>query len=285
MRKITVVCDDEHHISFERTKSIYTQSQKPQVNFSKKETLDFIDYLRGKENVTIESRIEERRTLFSHYSYDSATEIGKALETIKSGKTAMGAYCALAAKKAKLNSNYRLIPEFGYIFYEDIIEYLMNIGFEEEEAAHLCFVIQSRGFKNSRWKADSRLGTDFAAWAASSMGFLDSREMIFNLFRVDYLEYLHKNTVSDETDFTVTRHTVRGAYNGYAYLTRSMTGKQDDGFIIGYRDTGKNVTAESITALCAFLLKQTDLPEVIARNLDEDEVITVRRVNDMPCKK
>lgn len=253
-------------------------AEYPEGIIPRDELLDFINYLREKENVAIESRVEIKRTMFNTYRYSVGALAENELKRIKSSSSAEQVYEKCSAELAKKNSNWKVIPQFGYICEEDLFEYLVTVpGLSQQEAKELTLCIENRVFKRSAWEKDERLSTNFKTWARASGGFLRTRDYLPNLFRLEWLEFCHRNTASDATTFTVTEQSTRGAYNGYAYLTSRLMGASGDGLILGYRDNTNQLDKEKLILLAELLLKETGMPEMWVRNMNEDKLTVIKQ--------
>ena len=278
MSRPIVIFKEDGKISFSN-ENLLAKSPEPIV-YSREETLAYIDYLRNKPYITIDSRVERYRTMFNRYNRSIGTIALRMIEKICSAKSAVDAYHRIAAEKAKYNSSWKLIPELGYIFSEDLGDYIVGLGFSEDEAKSVAAEIQFGNFKKSQWKDDPRLPVEFVAWAGNSKVPLESRSIIFNLTRFDYIEYKHRTQVTDQTKFTVTKCGLEGLHNAYKYMTKGIEGLGNDCFVIGYRDAEGVVPTEDLIELCEFLMQSTGMPEVILRNITEDEVTVIEE-----CRK
>lgn len=244
---------------------------------SRERVLDFITYLRGKGSVAIESRVEISRGFFNLYPHSVYAVAKNEWKTVKGASSSEEVYEKIAARAAKKNSNWQLVPALGYACEEDLIEYLLSLGFPEGEAADLTCCIENRRFKRSAWENDERLSTDFRVWAGASGGELARRDYLPNLFRLEYLEFCHKNTLSADTEFTVSEHSTRGAYNGYGYLTSRLMGESGDGLILGYRDNYHLLDREKLILLSELILRETGMPEMWVRDMNRDTLTVVAR--------
>lgn len=137
-----------------------TVNRSPKKYITRKEAVAFLTYLREKEYVTIEERTEERG-LFNRYVFDYRPLESEALDLIKSADTAEDAYGIIASKKAKLNCLWKTFPQGGAFFSEDLVEYLMSLGMDEEESKQLTICIENRAFSKSKWYKDKRLPDNF----------------------------------------------------------------------------------------------------------------------------
>ena len=254
---------------------------KLQSDFSKRitrgELLNFITYLREKKNVTIESRTETVRTsLFRVGTVDVGEIARRELELIKSADSSEAVYCELASRKAKGNCRWKTVDGFGYIFEEDLTEYLLSLGFSADEAEEMTTFIVTGRFKKSEWKKRPELSEEFILWAGSGVPLMQ-RNYLPNLFRLDYLEFCHAGTLSPDTSFTVTQAYTGGAYNVYGYLTSGLSKVAEGRIIIGYRDENQKVDREKLIVLAEMICRETGAQEVLLRNVKESMVTIIRQ--------
>ena len=246
----------------------------------RKEAIDFLDYLRRKEQVTVESVVQVHKTFFNTCTIPIAPIAAETLAVIKKAGSGEAAYAALAARKAKANCMWKLVPELGYAFSEDLVEYLMATGFSAERASEIAGVIEKRKFrqfyKDCRQEDREKFPENFAVWASASPGALESRELLASLFRAEYLEYLHRTSPPESTVLVTKDVPLAGKYNQYRYLSSKLTGKSGDCIVIGFRD-GKDRYEERLVAEAELLCKDTDCPEIWIRNFDRDCITVVKK--------
>lgn len=269
-------------IEIRKEKTICNLMPNGHEAISRRELMDFIDWLRNKEKISFESRVEIQRTLFRACPYSVTSVAKQALKTIRNADSAEEAYGIFAAELAKAYTRWKSLPGFGYIYEEDLTEYILSLGFSETDAESMTACIENRRFKGSVWHNDARLSQNFRDWANASGGYLRSRDYIPNLFRLEYLKFCHKNTLSPETAFTVSEHSTRGTYNGYGYLTSRLMGASSDNIVIGYRDNYGKIDKEKLITLAELFAEETAIPEVWIRNMNEDRLTVVRRTDS--CK-
>ena len=280
MSKLYVTKDEIGNIVFGKEKAETVPAAANGERMARSEVLDFISYLRRKEKVEIENRIEVRRTLLNSYPYALSKIAKDVLSLIKKASGAEDAYCRLASEAAKANSKHRIMPGFAYVMEEDLTEYLIGCGYDDEEAKKLTSCIENRAFKRSVWENDERLTENFKVWAAASAGMLMSRRYVTNLFRLEYLEFRAESTDTDDVTYTVYELSTRGPYNGYGYSTSRLMEQSGDGLILGYRDNYHRLDKEKLIILSEMLCKETGLPEMWIRDMNEDKVTVVRRKDD-----
>lgn len=219
----------------------------PDENYvTKEEELAFIGYLREKDDVMIEARTEERG-LLNHYIFDYEPIEREILELIKSAENEEDAYNLLAGKISKLNPRWQDFPICGAWMEEDVIEYLLLLGYDIDDAKKITFAVGNRGFKNTDWIKDKRLPDSFKIWACSSTGFLRSRAYITDLFRKEYALF-HKRKES------------LGKFGGYI---------PSGAAVIVFRDDEKQVNTEKLAEIAASMY-ECGIGEVTVKNLNSD---------------
>lgn len=106
--------------------------------------IDFIRYLRNKENVIIDPYIT--RTMFKS-NVDRTDTVIKLLEKIKNADDEFVAYGITARSIChSANTNWKLCPHISY--HEDLYEYLLEIGYEDEEATFYTKVVAGGNYKD-----------------------------------------------------------------------------------------------------------------------------------------
>ena len=245
-------------------------NRSPKKYITRKEAVAFLTYLREKEYVTIEERTEERG-LFNRYVFDYRPLESEALDLIKSADTAEDAYGIIASKKAKLNCLWKTFPQGGAFFSEDLVEYLMSLGMDEEESKQLTICIENRAFSKSKWYKDKRLPDNFRLWAKASAGFLYSRNHITDLFRIDYSEFCRDILSQEDTFLTLERPWD----DAYRFLVPDNL--PDEVLILTYRGEANTVNKDDFVDAVKTLCKETGVGEVWIRNLNEDKITLVKR--------
>ena len=117
--------------------------------------IDFIRYLRNKENVIIDPYIT--RTMFKS-NVDRTDTVIELLNKIKKADDEFVAYGIIARSIChSANTNWKLCPNISY--HEDLYEYLLEIGYEDEEATFYTKVVAGGNYKDYiRQKAKSIIG-------------------------------------------------------------------------------------------------------------------------------
>lgn len=106
--------------------------------------IDFIRYLRSKENVIIDPYIT--RSMFKP-KVDRTDTVIKLLDKIKKADDEFSAYGIIARNiQVYANTNWKLIPDICYI--EDLYEHFLELGYDEEYADFFSKVIAGGNYKS-----------------------------------------------------------------------------------------------------------------------------------------
>ena len=106
--------------------------------------IDFIRYLRNKENVIIDPYIT--RTMFKP-NVDRTDTVIELLDKIKKADDDFVAYGIIARSIChSANTNWKLCPHISD--HEDLYEYLLEIGYENEEATFYTKVVAGGNYKD-----------------------------------------------------------------------------------------------------------------------------------------
>ncbi len=111
---------------------------------TKNELLDFIDYIRKKEEVVIDPYIT--RSLFAR-RVDRTDYVRKLVEKIKNAPSTERAYKALAFSLhgGCVSCEHKRLPRVYY--YEDFYEYLLSLGFLETDAEFYAKTVSTGNYK------------------------------------------------------------------------------------------------------------------------------------------
>ena len=111
---------------------------------TKTELMNFLKFLRSKENVTVDPYIG--RTCFTH-GIDRTNYVHSLVKVIENSKTDDEAYkdLALNLHNKFSNSEHKLFPFILYL--EDMYDYLVEIGYSSEGADNLAYTIANGEYK------------------------------------------------------------------------------------------------------------------------------------------
>ena len=226
---------------------------------SRLETLEFIEYLRTKEDVMIESQILNLRTFFNRYKLDMGVRARVLLGIIKRARSASEAYRAVAHETAKQNSLWKTFPEGGYMFHEDYDEFI-----EENPDVLKDEVIQ-------KWHSN---------------GWLESRDIFQNYFPMEYVRFSMTLADPDSENFAVISRSVNtGAYNYYRQLKtnvclaeQNMDNKIPKNVTIGYDSNECSIDLNKLIPLCKLICEQCGAECVSIADYSSDEVVNVYKI-------
>lgn len=228
--------------------------------FTKEETLDFIDFLRKKENVTLDDQILHRRSFFNRWEENTYQRAKMLLDVIRKAKSTQNAYGEIAHLEAKQNNLWRTFPPGGYMFSED---------WEEYQKTH-----------------PGELPEHIRKWSNASKG-LSSRNIIFQLFPTEYLLFKHRHESEDEQKLTVTEVSLKGWLNGYRYqrsdIQRAQAGLDEQlppaekKVMLSYSSSTSGIGPEEGIVMAKYLCEVCDLDRICIYDMDEDNAIVVKK--------
>jgi len=224
-----------------------------QNKLSKQETLEFIEYLRTKPDVLIESQLIRRRTMFGHSDVDLSDNAKVLLDLIKKSPTAIDAYRTVAHRHGRMNSLWRTNESLSYMFEEDLEEYLETYP---EAMNDIIF---------KRWRANGRL---------------ESRDIFVNYFPTEYIRYCNHLYSKEEQKTSVTVLPYKPHQNIFgdlAFLTldgdrkaferRVESGEPENKIskkrlTLGFDGKTSGLDAEKMIFIARFIAEQLDLDDV-----------------------
>ncbi len=227
--------------------------------YTKEETVDFIKYLREKENPLIESQIIYRKSFFNHRYRDMSDRARDMLRKIKGAESPAEAYKTIAHDGAKTNSLWKTVEGAGYMFSEDFDDFIAAFGDEIPP-------------KIAKWRDNQGNGT------------LESRSVIFEHFPTEYVTYLSGKFGIKKGDFTTYEIDKNGIYPGYRreaeFLKRigkENVPMQKNHVVIGIKSADGTINAEDFLPLAKYVCNTTGTEEVRITDFDSDTVILVKK--------
>lgn len=226
---------------------------------SRLELLEFLEYLREKDDVIIESQIIHYRTLFNRHTADKGIYARYLLKVIKKARSAEEAYRMVAHEKAKQNSLWKTFPEGGYMFREDFEELLE----QEPEMGNDPVII--------KWRVN---------------GTLETREVIKEYFPTEYVNFIFRLFDQSEGDAAVISYSNKGAFNYYrSEKDKIRKAEKDTGvtvtkrITIGYSGEDAGADIEKMITVAKFICGHLGIDAVNIADYDRDDVICVTGKN------
>ena len=223
-----------------------------------RETLEFIEYLRTKEDVMIESQILHERSMFNLYKLDMSAYAAKLLDMIKHAGSAAAAYRAVAHDTARQNSLWKTFPEGGYMFREDFDEYLSD-------------------------HPDALLDKAIKKWYSN--GKLASRALFREYFPTEYVRFSMRLCDDDTERYAVAKKSLAGAYNYNRYLLdkvhRAVENPQNKitrSVTIGFNGDETGRDASELIPIGKLICEQYGIECVYIADYTNDEIIHVRKI-------
>lgn len=157
---------------------------------TKQETLQFLEYLRTKENVVVDEYIT--RGMFIRH-LDRTPFLKKVLTTIKKCENAEIAYrkAAIAVCENRVNCLHKLFPQITYA--EDLDEYLVCLNIAEADRKKYVLAAVGGTYKTKIAKRELEpLAGDLHLYMKASR-YLPSREFFSRRFKTEYENWRKKN--------------------------------------------------------------------------------------------
>ena len=246
-----------------------TGNSAEKKEFSKGETLAFIDWLRTRENVIIDENIIQRHSFFNRWKENTSGKAKAFLDVIRKAQSTQMAYEAIAHLKGRENCLWKTFPEGGYMFQEDWEEY------RETHPDPLPEHVQ-------KWQ-------EKANGLHSRANGLYRRSILFELFPTEYLIFQHRYETIEEQKLTVSEIQLSGAYNAYRY--RFFDAKTMDERIgqsiapaakkisLFFSSEASGIETSDVVPMAKFLCETYGLDQVCIMDKNADTVTVVRKMN------
>ena len=248
---------------------------------TKQETLDFIDYLKRKDDVILESHVFYVRTFFNSYEHDTLPYAKHLLKVIKDAPGVVDAYRAVAHESGKRNSNWKAAPEISYMFYEDFVEYIEaidGIGRCEKDRI-MCL---TNGGSSRKIIVKESVPDGVKKWLASYSPMIE-RKVFVEYFPTEYLNFLFEKRQLAEESYVVSVQDDGGSNVFYrkANILRELVDRenkfQSKTAVIGFNDETGDIAPEKCEKIGKFLCEQLGIEQICLKNYASDGVMVIKR--------
>ena len=240
-------------------------------NISKNEMLAFLGFLQHK-TIIIDSQIIHYRTFFNRYTKDLREEALEIAKIVTESTSPIEAYKRLAHRKAKNNCLWKTVPEFGFMFAEDIYDYL------EEKFGHngkeVLDDIVSGKYEKGKYKEP--FSAELTAWAR--VGVVPARRGdILNYFPTEYMNFCYENYECKDNPYLVQKISNKGAYNGYGWEAHKVRMATEPNKLCISYDSAKNPIPETdVINAAKMLISALDLDRVNIHDFSTEYTVVVR---------